>query len=91
MKKHVKYTQDHWDFIFANWVDNPDLCVQETGHSWASIILNLRGMVKRINGDTDNGFVRSEKGAQILLDFLDREGMTLEDFEKEYLTNRKKS
>ena len=91
MKKHVKYTQDHWDFIFANWVDNPELCIEETGHSKASITMKLRGMFKRLIGDIHNGYVVSEKGSQFLVDFLDKEEMTLENFKSKYLTNRKKS
>lgn len=86
----TKYTKEDYDFIFANWVDNPSLCVEKTGHSEASIKMTLKGMVKRLNGDIHNGFVRSDKDAQILVEYLENnprfgKPMTLDYFELKFL------
>ena len=40
----IKYTEDHVKFILDNWIKNEDLCIRETGHSWASIKLMLQNI-----------------------------------------------
>ena len=43
--KKVPYTREHIEFILKNYMNNPRLCVEKTGHSDSSIKMMLGNAV----------------------------------------------
>jgi hypothetical protein len=52
----MQYTEDQIRFILKNWINNEELCVKETGHSYSSIKLMLQ------NIGATYGFLNFSKG-----------------------------
>tara|TARA_B110000259_G_scaffold183674_1_gene229323 strand:- start:1335 stop:1610 length:276 start_codon:yes stop_codon:yes gene_type:complete len=65
----VKYTREHIEFILKNYVTNPKLCKEVTGHSESSIKMMLGNAVSRLSGGS--AFLGAELYAKVVLEYLE--------------------
>ena len=67
--KKIKYKREHIEFILKNYINNPELCVKETGHSHSSIRMMLGNAVSRLSGE--NTFLGSKLYAEVVKEYLE--------------------
>mgnify|MGYP006103491405 FL=1 len=84
----VKYTREHIEFILKNYIDNPELCVRETGHSVSSIKMMLGNAVSRLSGEST--FMGAELYGEVVKEYLEANSrfgrpMSIEKFKMLFL------
>ena len=84
----VVYTREHIEFILDNYINNPGLRVEKTGHSDASIKMMLGNAVARLSGDST--FLGSELYAEVVKEYLEanpflNKPMSIEKFKSLFL------
>ena len=67
--KKVPYTREHIEFILKNYMNNPRLCVEKTGHSDSSIKMMLGNAVARLSGGST--YLGSELYAEVVEEYLE--------------------
>ena len=84
----VAYTREHIEFILENYINNPRLCVEKTGHSDASIKMMLGNAVARLSGEST--YLGSELYAEVVEEYLEanplfNKPMSIEKFKSKFL------
>lgn len=87
-KDRIPYTREHIEFILNNYRTNPQLCVNQTGHSVDSIKMMLGNAISRLSGKET--YLGSKLYAEVVQDYLERnpafgKPMTLEKFKLLFL------
>ena len=67
--KRVEYTREHIEFILKNYLSNPKLCKEVTGHSESSIKMMLGNAVSRLSGEST--FLGAKLYAEVVQEYLE--------------------